>query len=123
MDNNKLYPPSYKDAKKAHIPNKEIYTKKYDQSIKDPDFFWGEIAERLHWNKKWKIISDTDFSKAKINWFKGGELNASYNCIDRHIEAGDGNKTAIIWEGNNPKEDKSYTYSELLIKLSEKIAI
>ena len=117
MDNNKFYASSYKDAKKAHISTKEIYNKTYDQSIKDPDFFWGKVAERLHWDNKWNKISDNDFSKAKINWFQGAKLNASYNCIDRHVEAGDGSKTAIIWEGNNPKEDKSYTYSELLTEV------
>jgi acetyl-CoA synthetase len=104
----------YKDAKNAHIKSMGHYQQNYSKSINTPNEFWNDVAKRLHWNKTWDSISDNDFSKAKINWFKGGKLNASYNCLDKHVEAGFGDKTAIIWEGNDPNEDKSYTYSKLL---------
>ena len=112
-----MYLPNYKDTKKSHISNLEEYFKKYSHSIQSPNEFWDNIANRLDWNEKWKITSENDFSKAKINWYKEGKINASYNCLDRHVNSGDGNKTAIIWEGNNPHEDKSYTYSQLLVEV------
>ena len=76
--------------------------------------FWSEIAERVSWYKKWDKVSSIDYEKANIKWFEGAKLNISYNCLDRHIQNGDGNKIALIWEGNDPNQDKSYTYSELL---------
>ncbi|MEE2859145.1 MAG: AMP-binding protein, partial [Candidatus Neomarinimicrobiota bacterium] len=112
-----MYLPNYKDTKKSHISNLEEYFKKYSHSIQSPNEFWDNIANRLDWNEKWKITSENDFSKAKINWYKEGKINVSYNCLDRHVKSGNGNKTAIIWEGNNPNEDKSYTYSQLLIEV------
>ncbi len=112
-----MYLPNYKDTKKAHISSLEEYLEKYSHSIQSPDEFWDDAATCLDWNKKWKVTSENDFSKAKINWYKEGKINASYNCLDRHVKSGNGNKTAIIWEGNNPNEDKSYTYSQLLIEV------
>ena len=68
----------------------------------------------ITWYKKWDTVSNVDFKKAEIKWFEGGKLNISYNCLDRHVEAGKGDRTALIWEGNNPEEDKRFTYQELL---------
>ena len=76
--------------------------------------FWANVAERITWYKKWDTIREYDFVNANIKWFDGGKLNACYNCLDRHVEAGHGDATAIIWEGNDPDEDKTFTYSELL---------
>jgi len=76
--------------------------------------FWGKVADRLHWVKKWDKVVEYDFVNANIKWFEGGKLNVSYNCLDRHVEAGHGEKIALIWEGNNPNESKSFTYSQLL---------
>ena len=76
-------------------------------------------TRRGFWYKKWEEVSDVDYKKAKINWFINGKLNVSYNCLDRHVNNGNGDKTAIIWEGNNPSEDKKYTYSELLIEVKK----
>ena len=114
INKTKAITPRYRDAKKAHIPNIQTYKKIYDRSIKDPDGFWEEQANRLSWYEKWNSVSNNDFTKAQIKWFEGGKLNASYNCLDRHVEAGHGNQTAIIWEGNDPSEDKSFSYSDLL---------
>ena len=73
-----------------------------------------ESIESIDWIKKWDSISDVDYSKAKINWFEGARLNVSYNCIDRHVESGYGDSTAIIWEGNESSDSKIITYQELL---------
>ncbi|HDY75280.1 MAG TPA: acetate--CoA ligase, partial [Candidatus Marinimicrobia bacterium] len=84
------------------------------KSIQDPNAFWGEHAERITWYKKWDSVSEFDFKKAEIKWFTGGKLNVSYNCLDRHVDAGRGDRTALIWEGNNPDEDQHYSYNKLL---------
>lgn len=89
----------------------------YDESVADPESFWANVAERITWYKKWDNIREYDFVNANIKWFDGGKLNACYNCLDRHVEAGHGDATAIIWEGNNPDEDKTFTYSELLAQV------
>ena len=109
----KKYFPDYRDAAKAHIPSLEKYQEMYNRSIADPDAFWAEQAERLTWIKKWDKVSDNNYKTAQIKWFEGGKLNVSYNCLDRHVEAGHGDQTALIWEGNNPEEDKKFSYSEL----------
>lgn len=98
----------------AHVSNMEQYHETYAESVTDPDGFWSEIAERITWFKKWEKVSEYDFVKADIKWFDGGKLNASYNCLDRHVESGHDAAIALIWEGNNPEEDKTFTYSELL---------
>ena len=98
----------------AHVSSIEQYKEIYQESIKNPETFWANIAERISWFKKWDNVCDYDFVGANIKWFEGGKLNACYNCLDRHVEAGRGGDTAIIWEGNDPSEDKTFTYSELL---------
>ncbi|MBN1844623.1 MAG: acetate--CoA ligase [Sedimentisphaerales bacterium] len=91
------------------------YQKMYRHSVDDPEGFWAEQAERfVSWYQKWDTVLEWDFTEARIEWFKGGKLNVSYNCLDRHVEAGKGDQTAIIWEGNNPSEDAQFTYRELL---------
>ena len=84
----------YKDESK--INGIEEYSNIYEQSISDNDAFWAMQAERIDWFKKWNSISDNNYHKAQIRWFEGGQLNASYNCIDRHIKDGMGDKNAII---------------------------
>ena len=98
----------------AHIKSMEQYQEMYDRSVNDEDGFWAEQAERLTWFKKWDTVANYDLGKADIKWFEGGKLNVSYNCLDRHVEDGYGDRTALIWEGNNPTEDKTFTYTELL---------
>jgi acetyl-CoA synthetase len=92
----------------------EQYHDMYEESVTDPEGFWSNVAERLTWFKGWDKVREYDFVKADIKWFDGGKLNASYNCLDRHVESGHGDAVALIWEGNNPAEDKTITYSELL---------
>ena len=105
INKTKIYKPSYRDSEKSHIQNMNEYKNLYDRSIKDPEDFWEEQAERLDWFKKWDKVSNNDFTKAQIKWFEGGKLNVSYNCLDRHIKAGYGDQIALIWEGNDPKTD------------------
>lgn len=90
------------------------YQRLYKESIENPEKFWAEQAERLHWIKKWSKVKDCSFAlnDVHIRWFEGGKLNACYNCIDRHLPA-HADKTAIIWEGNDPAESKFITYKEL----------
>ena len=103
----------------AHVNSLEAYQEKYAESIKDPEAFWETIAERLTWYQKWHTVQDYDFVKAQIKWFDGGTLNACYNCLDRHVENGFGNETAIIWEGNDPEEDRTFTFNELLTEVKK----
>ena len=119
MSKNKVFKPSGDWIKKSHVDSLEKYEKIYHDSVSNPDEFWGTIADRLKWYKKWDSVSDVDYKKADIKWFLNGKLNVSYNCLDRHVEEGNGNKTAIIWEGNDPAEDKKYSYSELLIEVKK----
>ena len=112
------YPPK-KNVSNSRIASIESYRTLYKQSIENPEKFWGEIAERLDWYTKWNSVRDVDFRSGKIKWFSGGILNASYNCIDRHVENGFGDDTAIIWEGNDPNQSKKYSYNELLKEVSQ----
>ena len=99
-------------AKQAHI-DKNKYQSMYQQSVADPNTFWAEQAnEFLTWRKNWDRVSDYDFHQGNAQWFSGGQLNVSENCIDRHLETR-GDQTAIIWEGDDPKDSKHITYREL----------
>ncbi|MDB4859698.1 acetate--CoA ligase [Candidatus Marinimicrobia bacterium] len=108
----------YKDINRAHI-RREQYSKLYKESINNNEKFWSKVSSRIDWFKNWDKVSDVDYSKAKIKWFKNGKLNVSYNCIDRHIENGYGDDIALIWEGNDILEDKQFTYKELLDEVSK----
>ena len=115
----KIFPPENTNypISNAHISSMEQYQKMYDESVADPESFWANVAERITWYKKWDNVQEYDFVNANIKWFDGGKLNACYNCLDRHVEAGHGDATAIIWEGNSPDEDKTFTYNELLAQV------
>ena len=111
------YKPNDDTKKLAHIGSFEEYKEMYDYSIREPETFWAEQAERISWFKKWNNVWEWDFNKANVKWFEGAKLNACYNCVDRHVIDGHGEKTALIWEGNNPAESKEYKYNELLEKV------
>ena len=99
---------------KQAIVNKFKYQKKYNLSIKENEKFWAKEGKRLSWIKPYTKIKDTKYSKedVKIKWYYDGTLNASSNCIDRHLKK-NGNKTAIIWVGDDPMESKKISYKEL----------
>ena len=93
----------------------ETYLRMYDRSVRDPEGFWAEqAAAQVDWFEKWDTVLEWDFHTANVEWFAGGKLNVSYNCLDRHVQAGEGDRTALIWQGNNREEHKTFTYAELL---------
>jgi acetyl-CoA synthetase len=99
------------------IKTLEGYKKDYEKSIKDPDSFWGNIAETFTWKKKWDKVLEWNFKEPSIKWFQGGKLNVTENCLDRHLEK-NGNTPAIIWESNDPEEHhRVLTYKELHFKV------
>lgn len=102
-------PASFKDA----IISNEQYKAMYQRSIEDPDGYWSEQATKfLSWDKPWHTVTNCDLKTGKAEWFAGGKLNVSYNCIDRHLPE-KAEQTAIIWEGDNPNDSKKITYAEL----------
>ncbi len=108
-----LVPVPSETAARALI-DADRYRAMYEASIADPDTFWGEHGRRLHWTKPYTKVKNTsfDYHNVSIKWFEDGELNVSYNCIDRHL-AKRGDQTAILWEGDDPDHAKHITYREL----------
>ncbi|OUS22164.1 acetate--CoA ligase [Rhodobacterales bacterium 59_46_T64] len=108
------YPPSAAFTKASHA-DKATYDKMYAASINDPEAFWAEHGKRIDWIKPFSKVKSSDFTlgQVDIKWFEDGTLNASYNCIDRHLETR-GDQTAIIWEPDSPDDEALHiTYNEL----------
>ena len=103
-----------------HIKHLEEYYQVYRKSVRNPEAFWEEIAEEhFIWRKKWDTVLDWDFTKPEVKWFEGAQLNITENCIDRHLTTR-GDKTAILFEPNNPKEEALHiTYSQLHERVSK----
>ena len=103
-------------ANQAYV-NASKYKKKYKLSIKDNEKFWAKEGKRITWIKKYSKIKDVKYSKddVKIKWYYDGTLNASANCIDRHLKK-NASKTAIIWVGDDPADSKKISYRELTSK-------
>ena len=119
------YFPSDSFRAKSRLHRIEDYERLYAESVREPERFWGELAEsELVWTEKWKTVLECDFQKigneegAYLRWFKGGELNVSFNCLDRHVHAGHGERTAILWQGENEAEERRINYRELLDAVS-----
>ncbi len=118
MSDHKSYPVPSAVASSAHI-DKSRYEAMYRQSIQDPAGFWATQADEfITWFKKWNNVLDWDYHKGHIRWFEGASLNAAYNCIDRHLKTR-GNQTAIIWEGDDPEDNKHITYNQLHREVSK----
>jgi acetyl-CoA synthetase len=113
MEEKKIFEPSDGIKMKAYIKRMEDYWELYQRSLRDPDGFWGECAEHLDWYKKWDQVLEYDFDKPDIKWFVGGKLNASYNCLDRHLNSWRSNKVALIWQGEPLEENRIFTYQQL----------
>ena len=112
MSEEKVYPIISAAEERGYI-NTTQYQEMYDASINHPETFWPEQANSfLDWSRAWDTLTESDFRKGEAAWFIGGELNASVNCIDRHLKTR-GDQVAIIWEGDNPNDDAKITYREL----------
>ena len=109
----KFFEPADGVKMKAYIKKMEEYWELYQKSINDPARFWEELAEQLDWYKKWDKVLEFDFNQPQIQWFKGGKLNASYNCLDRHLNHWRSNKVALIWQGEPLEENRVFTYQQL----------
>jgi acetyl-CoA synthetase len=112
MEEKRIFNPPKELSQNAYIKSFDEYKKIYKKSIDDPQKFWGEMAEQLDWFKKWDKVLVDDFKNAKHEWFVGGKLNVSYNCLDRHLKTSRKNKAAIIWEGD-PGDTRTLTYQQL----------
>ncbi len=107
------------EYKKQTLMDRDTYDRWYAQSINDPGTFWAERAEQfLDWKTPWDTVSEWDFSEGRAAWFKGATLNACYNCVDRHLPER-ANQTAIIWEGDEPDQDKHISYQQLFEEVSK----
>ena len=112
MDDSRIYPVALRNAEEAYI-DEARYQEMYRRSIENPEEFWSEQAEKyLTYTKKWDQVMSYDYVTGAIAWFSGAKLNATVNCIDRHLEAR-GDQIAIIWEGDDPSEQKHISYKEL----------
>lgn len=110
------YDPPQNYVDNAYVQSREQYQEMYDRSIKDPEGFWGEISDGFHWHKQWdKLLEynfDLDQGTIDIKWFLGGQTNICYNAVDRHLED-KADQIALLWEGNEPGEERQLTYKEL----------
>jgi len=110
LDEQRKFDPPREFSQTAHLKSLAEYDALYKESIADPEKFWGRAAEDLHWFRKWDKVMEWKAPWAK--WFVGGQLNLSYNCLDRHVQTPRKNKAALIWEGE-PGELRTYTYQQL----------
>ena len=110
------YHASDEHRRNAWVKSMDEYQWLYNRSIEDPDTFWAEMAEQFYWEKKWDKVREYNYTLTKgpvhIEWFTGAKTNITYNCLDRHLKTRK-DQVAIIWEGNDPSEDRQITYGEL----------
>ncbi|MGD9601916.1 MAG: acetate--CoA ligase [Gammaproteobacteria bacterium] len=112
MNNEKVYPVSPAAVARTHLTESQ-YRAWYAESLANPDEFWARQArEFVTWSRPWDRVSNWDYHAVDIRWFEGARLNVCYNCVDRHLDAR-GDQVAILWEGDDPKEDRRVTYREL----------
>ena len=116
LQESRQFEPPKEFSERAHIKNREEYDRIYAESVKDPEKFWGGIASDLHWFKKWDTVLEWNVPWAK--WFAGGQINLSYNCLDRHVKSWRRNKAALIWEGE-PGDSRTLTYQQLLVEVEK----
>jgi len=122
MSDNALFPVPESVANSALIDEAK-YQAMYKQSLDDPEGFWAEQGKRIHWIKPYTKIKDVSYEgDVQIRWFYDGKLNASANCLDRHLSSR-GDQVAIIWEGDDPADSKEITYAELHREVDRRAAI
>lgn len=109
------FPPSKEFVERARIKSREQYEAMWRRSVEEPNAFWAEMAEEhIEWYKKWDAVEEYDFGEnLSISYFRGARLNASHNCLDRHLNSWRRNKAALIWQGEPLEENKTYTYQQL----------
>lgn len=114
MEENRVFPAPKEFAKNAAIKSMDEYKALYNESLKNPDKFWGKMAEQLEWYKKWDKYEVGDFKdKPDIRHFVGGKINVAVNCLDRHLKTARKNKAALIWQGEPDGDVRTYTYQQL----------
>src|SRR5271163_3344614 len=111
LDEQRSFPPPTEFSQKAQIKSLAEYEVLYKESVEQPEKLWAKAAEQLHWFKKWDKVLEWNAPWAR--WFLGGQINLSYNCLDRHVQSARKNKAAIIWE-SEPGEIRTLTYQQLL---------
>ena len=116
LNEKRVFPPAKEFSDAAHVKSMAEYEALYREADENPEAFWGRIAKDLHWFKPWDKVLEWDAPWAK--WFGGGQLNISYNCLDRHLTNGRKDKLAIIWEGE-PGDVRTFTYAELHAEVSK----
>ncbi|MDA8171674.1 MAG: acetate--CoA ligase [Nitrospiraceae bacterium] len=118
MAEKRVFPPGPEVSAGAHVKSMDEYRRVYKRSVEDPEGFWAEMAEKnIHWFKKWDSVLQYDFTKPFVKWFEGGKLNASYNCLDRHLATARRNKAALIWETDGG-DYHTYTYQQLSMEVN-----
>lgn len=122
--NDELYDAHLEEYRKsAYISSYEQYAELHRRSLEEPEVFWADQARRyLSWDRQWDQVLEHDPEEARVAWFKGGVLNASYNCLDRHLEK-IGDKTAYYFEGDNPDETAAVTYRDLYERVNRLAAV
>src|SRR5665213_3591353 len=116
LNEQRVFEPSAEFRAGAQIKSRAEYERLYKEAKDDPEGFWAKIARELHWFKPWDRVLEWNLPFAK--WFLGGELNISYNCLDRHVATWRKNKAAILWEGE-PGDSRTLTYQQLLTEVSK----
>ncbi len=118
MDERRVFTPKIELSKEAEFKNMDDYRKTYKESIENPGKYWSKVAEKLVWKKKWTTVVKENFTQAQHEWFIGGKLNVSENCVDRWANGAQKNKAALIWEGDIG-DSKSVTYQELYYEVNK----
>ncbi|MDD5312977.1 MAG: acetate--CoA ligase [Dehalococcoidia bacterium] len=118
MEETRKFPPTKEFSQNAYIKSMAEYKKIYKRSMEDMEGFWAEQAEQIVWYKKWDKVLINDFKNAKHEWFVGGKLNVSANCLDKHLTTWRKNKAAIIWEGDIG-DSRTYTYEQLWYEVNK----
>ena len=112
MNDEKIYPPSDSVKMRAHL-DRDQYEALYQESIKAPESFWPKMAnDFISWSQPWHTLTESNLNQGEAAWFVGGQLNACYNCVDRHL-ASRADQTAIIWEGDDPNQQDHISFREL----------
>ena len=117
MEERRIFYPPKEFSNKAYIRNLDEYRKIYQKSVDDPEGFWAQMAEQLDWFRTWDKVLVDDFTNAKHEWFVGGKINVTHNCVDRHLKTWRKNKAAFIWEGDIG-DTHTLTYQQLFTEVN-----